>query len=162
MRHRSLPELLVAVSVLSLLLLAVAAGLPGPAPGSVPRASSDLRALLRLARVEAVRRRADCRLILDLAARSAEVRDAHGARLHGTTLPASLRFERPDAGPAISLGPSGAAARYQIAFDRFGRPSSGAADIVWFGGDHYRRLHIAADGNIFAQRWRKAAWRPES
>jgi Tfp pilus assembly protein FimT len=130
----------------------------------------EIQSLTQLARMEAVSRSRECRVLLSPDLRKVMVTDGWGTVsadddivLHQATLPPSVSFTRPDAGAAInwnSLG--GSPPWFGLRFAADGTVVEGESDIFLKGAEHYGRLSVFVSGGTRISTWRDGAWRTGS
>ena len=151
----------------ALVAVAILVSMPLIGKESGRSAVYEIQTMAQLARMEAVARNRECRLLLSPALRQLLVTDTLGTTattddqvLHSTTLPESVAFERPDAGAAVtweSLG--GSPAWFGVRFASDGTIEAGEGDVVVHGGDRYGRISLFTAGSAQVTTWSNGAWR---
>jgi len=126
----------------------------------------EIQSLTQLARMEAVSRNRECRVLLSPDSRQVVVTDGLGTVsdsddivIRETWLPSTVMFTRPDTGAAInweSLG--GTPAWFGLRFAADGTVVAGDGDLFVSGGEHYGRLSIFVSGGTRISTWRNGAW----
>lgn len=167
-RGFTLLELMFVVALAGV-LIAIAVLVSGPLIGTEGGRSAvyEIQTMAQLARMEAVARNRECKLLLCPTMRQVLVTDTMGTSvttddqvLHSTTLPESVRFERPDTGSAVtweSLG--GTPAWFGVRFASDGTIEAGEGDVVVHGGDRYGRISLFTAGSAQVTTWSNGAWR---
>jgi Tfp pilus assembly protein FimT len=147
-----------------ILVLGTLATVPWLARETMRGALHDAGTLLRVARTEAVKRSHDCRFIVDLSARTMSVVDTNGTSnssddlvLRRTRLPSVVSVARPDEGSAITFAEASGSV-YLVQFDPGGYVSSGAGEMVLYGGECYRKLVVHSAGGVGYERWNGSSW----
>jgi prepilin-type N-terminal cleavage/methylation domain-containing protein len=167
-RGFTLLELMVVVALAAVLVaIAVLVSMPLIGKESGRSAVYEIQTMAQLARMEAVARNRECRLLLCPGLRQVLVTDSLGTTvttddqvLHSTKLPESVSFERPDVGAAVtweSLG--GSPAWFGVRFASDGTIEAGEGDVVVHGGDHYGRISLFTAGGAQVTTWNNGAWR---
>jgi hypothetical protein len=125
----------------------------------------DLQTYMQLARIEAVSRNRECRLVLNTSTRTVAIFDGNGTStttddtmLYRRQLPSSVSFSRPDAGSAVGLSQIDASSNYQAKFSSDGTVTLGSGSVCVFGGDMYGRVSIYAAGGTLVERWDGSNW----
>jgi prepilin-type N-terminal cleavage/methylation domain-containing protein len=167
-RGFSLLELLSALAIAAL-LIGLAVLVAGPLVGneSGRGAVYELQTLVQLARMEAVARNRECRLLLCPTLREIRVIDTRGTLadpsddevLHGTVLPETVSFERPDAGSAVEWASIGGSPEwFQLRFASDGTVEAGEGDVIVHGGDRYGKVAVFTSGGTQVTAWRASGW----
>jgi Tfp pilus assembly protein FimT len=162
----TLIETLLVLSAAALMLVATAAySIPWLARENMRSAVYDLQTYMQLTRIEAVSRNRECRMVLNTSTRTLVIFDGNGTStatddtmLYRRSLPTSVSFARPDAGPAVSLAQIGATPSYQVKFSSDGTVTDGSGTVHVFGGDSYGRISVYAAGGTLVERWDGANW----
>jgi len=167
-RGFTLLELMFVVALAGV-IAAIAVLVSGPLIGTEGGRSAvyEIQTMAQLARMEAVARNRECRLLISPALRQVMVTDSLGTTvttddqvLHDSTLPESVSFERPDTGAAVtweSLG--GSPAWFGVRFASDGTIEAGEGDVVVHGGDRYGRISLFTAGSAQVTTWSNGAWR---
>jgi Tfp pilus assembly protein FimT len=161
---------LVSVAVIAAVLIGLATLVARPLIGneSGRGAVYELQTLAQLARMEAVARNRECRLLLCPASREVLVTDTRGTTsdpsddevLHGTVLPGSVTFERPDAGSAVTWASIGGTPEwFRVRFASDGTVEAGEGDVVVHGGDRYGKVAVFASGGTQVTTWSASGWK---
>jgi hypothetical protein len=80
--------------------------------------------------------------------------------LHGTVLPDTVSFERPDSGSAVTWASIGGTPEwFQVSFASDGTVEAGEGEVVVHGGDHYGRVAVFTSGGTQVTTWRASAWK---
>ena len=131
-------------------------------------ATYELQTMAQLARMEAVARNNECRLLLCPDLREVRVIDTRGTTsdpsddevLHGTVLPDSVSFERPDAGSAVGWDSIGGSPEwFQVRFTSDGTVAAGEGDVVVHGGDRYGKVAVFTSGASQVTTWSASGWK---
>jgi Tfp pilus assembly protein FimT len=163
----TLPELLVALLALAAtLLIGTLAAVPWMARESMRGTLHDSSVLLQLARMEAVSRNHSCSFRIDVGARSMSIVDmndtsttADDVVLSTRRMPTTVSVARPDAGAPITFENVGGTL-FRVVFDRDGHVSTGAGEMVLYGGERYGRVTVYAAGGVRHESWNGATWVP--
>ena len=161
---------LVSVVAIAAALLAAAALTVRPLVGTESGRSAvyTLQSMAQLARMEAVARNRECRLLLSEDLRRVVVTDTLGTTsdtsddevLHDSTLPEAVTFERPDAGSAVTWASLGGSPEwFQVRFASDGTVEAGEGEVVVRGGDHYGRIAVFPSGGSQVTKWDSTGWR---
>ena len=151
-RGMTLIETLLVVSLASLVLIATAAySVPWIAREKMRSAIYDVQTYMQLARIEAVSRNQNCRMVVDTGSHKLWVLDTAGTStlvddipLYERELPESVSFARPGGGAAVTLAQIGGGDSYQT--------------VVIFGGEHYGRISVFAAGGTQVEKWNNGGW----
>lgn len=128
----------------------------------------ELQTLAQLARMEAVARNNECWLLICPALREVRVIDTRGTTsdpsddevLHGTVLPDSVSFERPDAGSAVGWASVGGSPEwFQVRFTSDGTVAAGEGDVVVHGGERYGKVAVFTSGASQVTTWSASGWK---
>ena len=165
-RGMTLIETLLVVAVASLALMATAAySVPWIAREKMRGAVYDVQLYMQLARVEAVSRNTDCRMVVDTASGTLQVLDSIGTAgiyddilLYQRSLPDSVEFNRPDIGSAVTLAQIGGSDSYQAIFTSNGTVTSGIGEVVIHGGEQYGKVSVYGAGGTQVEKWNNGAW----
>jgi Tfp pilus assembly protein FimT len=160
---------LVSILAIAAVLIAMAVLVARPLIGneSGRGAVYDLQTMAQLARMEAVARNRECRLLLCPTLREIRVTDTRGTTadttddevLHGTVLPETVGFERPDVGSAVGWDSIGGTPEwFQVRFASDGTVESGEGDVVVHGGERYSKVAIFTSGGTEVTAWRTSGW----
>jgi prepilin-type N-terminal cleavage/methylation domain-containing protein len=161
---------LVSVLAIAAVLIAMTMFVAGPMIGneSGRGAMYELQMLAQLARMEAVARNRECRLLLCPASREMLVIDTRGTTadpsddevLHGTVLPESVTFERPDAGSAVNWASIGGTPEwFQVRFASDGTVEAGEGDVIVHGGERYGKVAVFVSGGTQVTTWTTGGWK---
>jgi len=161
---------LVSVLAIAVVLLALAMLVAQPMIGneSGRGAVYELQTMAQLARMEAVARNRECRLLLCPTSREVLVTDTRGTTadpsddevLHGTVLPEAVTFERPDAGSAVTWANIGGSPEwFQVRFGSDGIVEAGEGDVVVHGGQRYGKVAVFVSGGTQVTSWKAGAWK---
>ena len=161
----TLVETLLVVSAAALVLAATAAySLPWIARENMRSAVYDVQTYVQLARIEAVSRNRDCRMVVETSARTLQVFDSNGTaaknddtELYSRTLPSSVTFARPDVGSPVTFALI-SGDRYDVTFTSDGTVSSGTGEAVIFGGQRFARISVFAAGGTRVEKWNGNGW----
>ncbi len=161
---------LVSILAIAAVLIALTMLIAGPMIGneSGRGAVYELQSLAQLARMEAVARNRECRLLLCPTSREVLVTDTRATVdptddevLHGTVLPESVTFERPDAGSAVTWASIGGTPEwFQVRFASDGIVEAGEGDVVVHGGDRYGKVAVFVSGGTQVTTWSASEWKP--
>lgn len=153
-----------------LLALAAVAGRPLIGNEKARGAVYEIQSVVQLARMEAVTRNRETRLLLCPAQREMMVTDTFGTvstsddqMLYGATFAEGVMFQHPGGGAAVgweSLG--GSPAWFQIRFASDGTVEAGEGDVVVHGGEHYGRVAVFSSGASQVTKWRQGSWEGEA
>jgi prepilin-type N-terminal cleavage/methylation domain-containing protein len=162
----TLIETLLVIALASLVLVTTAAySVPWIAKEKMRSAVYDIQTYLQLARIEAVSRNQDCRMVVDTGSRTLQVLDSVGTAstfddllLYERNLPSSVTFARPGGGAAVTLAQIGGGDSYQTIFNSDGTVDSGVGDVVILGGDHYARISVFGAGGTQVEKWNNGSW----
>lgn len=162
----TLIETLLVVAVASLVLIATAAySVPWIAREKMRGAVYDVQLYMQLARVEAVSRNQDCRMVVDTGGGIIQVLDTNGTSntaddllLYSRRLPASIEFARPDSGSAVTLTQIGGGDSYQAIFASNGTVTNGIGEVVLHGGEQYGKVSVFGAGGTQVEKWTNGAW----
>jgi prepilin-type N-terminal cleavage/methylation domain-containing protein len=168
MRNQRGLTLIEALVVVALGAITVSATLIYSAPWlgreSMRSAANDLQAFLQLAKIEAVSRNRDCRVVLDTGSGGLEILDSLGTGdpaddtvLHAHRLPPAVRFERPDTGPLVTFADLGGGA-YHAVFSSAGVVSAGAGAVYLRGGFEYGCVEVHGAGAVAISYWNGTGW----
>jgi Tfp pilus assembly protein FimT len=165
----SLPEVVVALALGAILFVAgTVVSVPWLAREASRGALHDARVLLQTARMEAVRRNHACSFQIDLGARTMAVVDMNGTsttaddvNLRSRALPAPVAVARPDAGAPVTFELVGGSV-YRVVFDPHGYVTSGAGELVLYGGERYGRIRVYSAGGVRHERWDGSSWTTDS
>jgi prepilin-type N-terminal cleavage/methylation domain-containing protein len=165
-RGMTLIELMLVVAVASLALIATAAySVPWIAREKMRGAVYDVQLYMQLARIEAVSRNQLCRMVLDTTGGTLEVFDSNGTSntaddllLYSRRLPASIEFDRPDSGSAVTLSQIGSTDSYQATFNSNGTVDAGSGVVVIHGAEQYGKVSIFGAGGTQVEKWTNGAW----
>jgi len=168
-RGMSLPELVVALALGVILLFAgTVVSVPWLAREASRGALYDARVLLQTARMEAVRRSHACSFEIDLSTRTMEVVDMNGTStttddvvLRTRQLPGPVAVAHPTSGSPVTFEFVGGS-RYRVVFDPHGYVTSGAGELVLFGGERYGRVRVYSAGGLRNERWDGSSWTADS
>ena len=128
----------------------------------------ELQTLAQLARMEAVARNRECRLLLCPTSRELLVTDTRGTTadptddevLHGTVLPEAVTFERPDAGSAVTWASIGGTPEwFQVRFGSDGTVEAGEGDVIVHGGERYGKVAVFVSGGTQVTTWTTGGWK---
>ena len=152
-RGVTLVELLSVVAVASLMLVsAIGYSVPWMAKQTMRSAVHDVRSFMQLAKIEAVSRNHECRLVVDTLNGTLEVWDMLGnadptddVLLHGGRVPDPVSFDRPDFGSAVTLQAIDATT-FQTVFGSDGTVSSGSGDVFFHSAESFGRIGVYAAG----------------
>jgi prepilin-type N-terminal cleavage/methylation domain-containing protein len=168
-RGFSLIELVSVVAIAAVLLALIAlAARPLIGTESGRSAVYTLQSMAQLARLEAVARNRECRLLLSTDLRQVVVTDTLGTTanasddemLHGSTLPEGVAFERPDSGSAVTWASLGGSPEwFQVRFASDGTVEAGEGEVVVHGGDRYGRVAVFTSGGSQVTSWSSTGWR---
>jgi Tfp pilus assembly protein FimT len=118
--------------------------------------ANDVRALMQLAKMEAVGRNRDCRFVVESGNGLLQVWDGVDTSatgddelLHESRLPQAVAFARPDVGPALTIDQIGATPAFQTVFAADGTVASGTGG-VFFGA-----------GGVQLSHWNGSVWESE-
>jgi hypothetical protein len=79
--------------------------------------------------------------------------------LHGTVLPESVSFERPDSGSAVGWASIGGTPEwFQVRFASDGTVEAGEGDVVVHGGDRYGKVAVFTSGGTQVTTWSASGW----
>lgn len=155
---------LILAIVVVLLTGAMVYSVPFLARESMHVAVNEIRTTLRTARTESIARNRATRFVIDTGTRSLEVWDGNmttntddDVLLLERRLPASVLFERPDTGFAVTLQALGGN-RYQSIFTPGGAVSTGVGTVHVRGGERFGRISIYGSGGAQADRWTGTSW----
>jgi len=162
----TLIETLLVVAVASLALMATAAySVPWIAREKMRGAVYDVQLYMQLARVEAVSRNTDCRMVLDTSGGTIQVLDSNGTTttvddilLYSRSLPTSIAFARPGGGSAVTLSQIGSTDSYQAIFTSNGTVTSGIGEVVIHGAEQYGKVSVYGAGGTQVEKWTNGAW----
>jgi Tfp pilus assembly protein FimT len=162
----TLIEVLLVVALASLVLAAAAVySVPWLYRESMRGAIYDVQTYVQLARIEAVSRNRDCRLVVDTGSGTLQVLDMNGTvnpiddtLLYEQRLPGSVTFADPGGGAAVTLNQIGTTPLYQVRFNADGTVVAGAGSVNLFGGQRYGRISVFAAGGTQVERWSDGAW----
>jgi Tfp pilus assembly protein FimT len=162
----TLIETLLVVALASLVLIATAAySVPWIAREKMRGAVYDVQLYLQLARVEAVSRNTDCRMVVDTSGGIIQVLDSNGTSntaddllLYTRNLPTSIEFDRPDSGSAVTLAQIGSTDSYQAIFASNGTVTTGIGEVVIHGGEQYGKVSVYGAGGTQVEKWTNGAW----
>lgn len=165
-RGMTLVETMLVVSAAALMLVATAAySIPWLARESMRGAVYDVQTYLQLARIEAVSRNRECRMVLNTTGRTLQVFDGNATvstsddtQLYTRSLPSSVTFARPDMGLPLTLSQIGTTGSYQVVFDSDGTVTTGTGDVYLFGGNRFGKISIFAAGGTQVERWNGVSW----
>ena len=127
----------------------------------------ELQTLTQLARMEAVARNRECRLLFSPILREVRVTDTRGTTadpsddevLHGTVLPETVSFERPDSGLAVTWASIGGTPEwFQVRFASDGTVEAGEGEVVVHGGDRYAKVAVFTSGGTQVTSWKASGW----
>ena len=166
-RGLTLIELIVVVAVVSVMVgITVAYSLPWLAKETMRSGANDVQSFMQLAKIEAVSRNRECRFVVDASSGTLEVWDSLGTgddsddvRLHLSSLPTSIAFERPDFGDVITLEQIDSSLRFQSVFGSDGVISSGDGAVFLRGGEGFGNVEVYAAGGIEMHYWNGSTWR---
>ena len=165
-RGMTLVETMLVVSAAALLVVATAAySIPWLARESMRSAVYDVQTYLQLARIEAVSRNRECRMVLNTTTRTLQIFDGNATvstlddtMLYTRSLSSSVTFARPDMGLPLTLSQIGTTSSYQVVFDSDGTVTAGTGDVYLFGGDRFGRISVFAAGGTQVERWNGVSW----
>ena len=168
MRNQRGLTLLEALVVVALGALTVSVGVIYSAPWlgreSMRSSANDMLAFVQLAKIEAVSRNRESRLVLDTGGGRLEILDSMGTSdptddtsLHAHHLPAAVRFERPDTGPLVTLADLGGGV-YEAKFSADGVVAAGVGSVYFRGGDEYGVVELHGAGAVEIGYWNGTAW----
>lgn len=160
----TLVELLgVLVLSVSIIALGTAVTVPQIARQTMRSSLHTGGALMRSARVEAVKRHRASKFVVNLGARTMSVVDTMGTStttddvvLHWAALPSVVSVARPDAGAPITF--AGSDPIYTVEFHPDGYVSSGAGEMVLCSGTFYDKITVFTAGGIKYEQWNGSAW----
>jgi hypothetical protein len=125
----------------------------------------DVQTYMQLARIEAVSRNQDCRMVVDTGSHKLWVLDSAGTStlvddipLYERELPESVSFARPGGGAAVTLAQIGGGDSYQTVFKSDGTVDAGVGDVVIFGGEQYGRISVFGAGSTQVEKWNNGSW----
>jgi Tfp pilus assembly protein FimT len=162
----TLIETLLVVAVAALVLIATAAySVPWIAREKMRGAVYDVQLYMQLARIEAVSRNQDCRMVVDTSGGTLAVLDSNGTSstaddllLYSRRLPDSVEFDRPDSGSAVTLPQIGTGSRYQAIFASNGTVRNGGGEVVLHGAEQYGKVSVYGAGGTQVEKWNNGAW----
>lgn len=162
----TLIEVMLVVAVASLVLMTTAAySVPWIAREKMRGAIYDVQLYMQLARVEAVSRNTDCRMVVDTAGGTLQVLDSVGTAgiyddilLYTRSLPELVEFDRPDSGSAVTLSQIGSSDSYQAIFSSDGTVTSGIGVVVLQGAEQYGKVSVFGAGGTQVEKWTNGAW----
>jgi len=133
-------------------------------------AIQKVQSLAQFARMEAVSRNRDCRVLLSPELRQLMVTDGRGTPtgdddvvLQRAALPTSVVFGRPDPGDAVgwrSLG--GSPEWYGVRYGADGTVAEGDGDLFVQAGESYGRLSVFVSGATQVATWKNGNWHTAS
>jgi len=158
-------ETLFVVSMAALVLFATAAyAIPWIARENVRGAVYDVQTYLQLARIEAVSRNRDCRMIVNTTNRTLRVVDSNGTpsptddtQLYTRNLPSSITFARPDSGIAIGFNKLDGS-NFDVTYGSDGTVPTGIGTAYLFGGERFVRISVFGAGGTSVERWNGKNW----
>jgi prepilin-type N-terminal cleavage/methylation domain-containing protein len=164
-RGLSLLELLVVLALgIILLWMGTLVSVPWLARESMRGTLHEASVLLQTARLEAVSRNTACSFRIDLSTRTMAVVDMNDTStttddevLQTRRLPSPVAVAHPSAGSPVTFEfVSGSL--YRVVFDPDGYVSSGAGELVLYGGTQYGKVLVYSAGGIRHQRWDGSSW----
>jgi prepilin-type N-terminal cleavage/methylation domain-containing protein len=161
----TLPEILVVLLIAGLILtIGVAFSLPWIGREEARSGVYQIQSQLQLARIQAITRNRPCRFVLDTAGHRMQVVDVNDPSdstddilLADTILSPRVVFGRPDTGSPITLQ-TFSTGIFGATFASDGSVSSGAGEVVLFGGDRYERLYLLGAGGVRVEHWDGTRW----
>jgi len=165
----SLPELLVALALGAILLfVGTLVSVPWLAREAMRGALHDASVLLQTARMEAVSRNNACSFRIDLSTRTMSVVNMNDTStttddviLRSRQLPTPVAVAHPDSGSPVTFEfVSGAV--YRVVFDPDGYVTSGAGELVLYGGERFGKVLVYSAGGIRYERWNGSSWAKDS
>jgi len=164
-RGVTLVEMVSVVAVASVMFVsAIGYSVPWMAKQTMRGAVHDVRSFMQLAKIEAVSRNRECRVVVDTLAGTLTVWDMLGngdptddVLLHDGRVPDSVSFDRPDFGSAVTLEIIDATT-FQTVFDSDGTVSSGSGDVFFHSAESFGRIGVHAAGGTTISFWNGSAW----
>jgi prepilin-type N-terminal cleavage/methylation domain-containing protein len=168
-RGLSLLELLAALALGTLLIfVGTLVSVPWLAREAMRGSLHDASVLLQTARMEAVSRNHPCSFRIDVGARTMSIVDmndpgttADDVVLQTRRLPEPVAVTHPTAAAPVTFELVGGTL-YRVVFDPDGYVSSGAGDLVLYGGEQFGRVRVYSAGGIRHERWDGSAWTTDS
>ncbi len=118
----------------------------------------EIQSHLKLAQTHAITLTKDCAFIVNDATRLVQIFDTvNNLELFSVTLSPTITFDRPDAGPPITIKPL-SGNRWTTVYSPQGSIVDGPGHIAVRGGDGYHRIVVYPAGGVAVERWNGTGW----